>query len=110
MLGKRIARASGLIVLVGLLASCGSVSPGNWFSSTTTGKNRQIAAEQAQIDRQPALRTQVTEPAVTDRDMRDFVIQDEVEDGQRRRIGADQQRVARVHEAAREGAVHAQAH
>ena len=58
MLGKRIARASGLIVLVGLLASCGSVSPGNWFSSTTTGKNRQIAAEQAQIDRQPALRTQ----------------------------------------------------
>ena len=58
MLGKRIARASGLIVLVGLLASCGSVSPGNWFSGTTTGKNRQIAAEQAQIDRQPALRTQ----------------------------------------------------
>lgn len=59
MLGKRIARASGLIVLVGLLASCGSVSPGNWFKGTSSAANRKVAMEQAQIDRQPlALRTQ----------------------------------------------------
>lgn len=57
MLGKQITRVGGLIVLVGLLASCGTSSPGNWFG-TTSGKNRQIAAEQAQIDRQPVLRTE----------------------------------------------------
>ncbi|WP_376876496.1 DUF3576 domain-containing protein [Albirhodobacter sp. R86504] len=56
MLGKRIARGSGLIVLVGILASCGSGSSGGLFS-TTSRANREVAAEQAKIDREPALRT-----------------------------------------------------
>jgi hypothetical protein len=56
MLGKQIARVGGLIVLVGLLASCGNSSIGNMFG-TSSAQNRAVAAQQAQIDNVPVLRT-----------------------------------------------------
>lgn len=65
MLGKQITRAGGLIVLVSLLASCGTSSPGNWFGGST-GKNRAIAAQQAQIDQEPVMRTQERSSTLSD--------------------------------------------
>jgi hypothetical protein len=65
MLGKQITRVGGLIVLVGLLASCGNSSPGNWFGGSSAA-NRAVAAEQAQIDREPVLRTERKESTLFD--------------------------------------------